>query len=208
MINKKIFFSLFFLVISQIVTSQVRINEMTKEDKKLFEKLAKRNIKELGDRIKIISSVKDAKIKEKLISGQARHFIKDSKIEVGWIDKKTKKLRKKALNIKSYLRNEINKYQTKYDIVDIEFISFKTTDLKPNPNKINSYYFDYTVVQKFSVKKNFSKKNTEDIRELNYDYQDKTTKGGRIYIQKKNTVTGSKWKLLFGNISVMEVKVM
>jgi len=210
--NKSTYFLLLFVFVLSTTFSQntnVRFNEISKEDQKGFQKQVKDNIKNLGYRLKVLAKVNDVTVQKNIIEAQLDYFIKDAKFQTGTINKKNKRIIKKEYSVKNYLTNIVTKYKKQNtDIIDIEFASFNVgSKLIPVQGKVNEYYFEFSFTQIFRRGKKSKNKNAEGIVDVDYTYVDITKKKGRVYLKKKNTILGSKWKLYFGDILVEDIKV-
>lgn len=189
--------------------SGIRFNEITPEQQKLFSEQIEENIKNLGYRLRILANEEDKTVQRNIITAQLDYFIEGAKFQTGTINRRDKKIIKKEYTVSHYLTNVVANYKkSEIEIIDIEFASFNVGNkLTPVKGKPNEYYFEFTFTQIFRRGKKGRKKNAEGISDIEYSYIDITKKKGKVFVKKKNTVLGTKWKLYFGDILVEDVKI-
>lgn len=204
-----IFFTLLNTGSALAQKSSVRFKEITPQQQKLFKEQIEENIKNLGYRLRVLSNEENKTVQKNIIAAQLDYFIEGAKFQTGTINKRDKKIVKKEYSVTNYLTNIVANYKkSDIEIIDIEFASFEVGNkLIPVKGKLNEYYFEFTFTQIFRRGKIGKKKNAEGISDIEYSYVDTTKKKGRVYVKKKNTVLGSKWKLYFGDILVEDVKI-
>lgn len=205
--KKKIILLSLFLLIGQVMFGQLGNNELNREDIKGFAKQAEKRISRLGKRLKILARA-TGKVRKNIIEAQTRDFADKAKFQIGSnVNGETKVTREYF--VKEYLES-LSKYRKRGEILNIEFISINVdSELKKDPIKKNRYYFEYSFTQVFERCKKSIKKNNEDFtKNSKYCYKDKTRKGGKIFLEKRTTILGNKWKLFFGNVLVQDVTLL
>ena len=186
---------------------EVRFGELTPQQKEEFKVQARENIKNLGYNIGVLAKASDREVQEKIIEAQLRYFREGAMFQTGWIGKDGKvKTTGKGQTVEVYLRNKVVKYRkTSLDMIEIEFVSFNlTSDLKPVRGKPGMYYMEYEFIQVF--RKGKRRKSREGLDIMDASYVDTTKKKGKIFIERKSTILGTKWKLFFGDITVDDVQ--
>lgn len=202
---------LFFILLNTGTTlaqkSTIRFKEINPEQQKKFQAQIQENIKNLGYRLQILANEENITVQNNIIEAQLDYFIDGAYFQ--WGNKRGKTKIIDSLPVKEYLKNKVAKYKkSDIEIIDIEFASFEVgKKLIPVKGKLNEYYFEFSFTQIFRRGKKAKKKNAEGISDIEYSYTDSTKKKGRVYIKKKNTVLGSKWKLYFGDILVEDIKI-
>ena len=208
--KKNIFLIIIFVFVSNNVNAQkssVRFKEISPKQQEVFKEKVEENIKNLGYRLNVLANEDNKSVQNNIIKAQLDYFTDEAYFQ--WGNKRRNKTIKDSLPVEKYLRNKVAGYKkSNLDIIDIEFASFEVgSRLIPVKGKLNEYYFEFTFTQIFRKGKKGKYKDIEGIKDIEYSYVDTTTKKGRVYVKKKNTVLGSKWQLYFGDILVEDVKI-
>ncbi|WP_298370320.1 hypothetical protein [uncultured Lutibacter sp.] len=198
---RKIILILFFFGGLFLGHSQ-KFDTMSDADKENFKIKAIEKIKLLGFTFDKIATSRNIEDKNRIIESILPSFV--LKPEQATIEVASRK-GKNDYPIETYLREKLKNYKKRYAVVDIDFVSFDIKDLRPHRTEPNSYYMEYTIVQKFCGSK-LGNRNKEGL--LQYDYCDYTTKKGSFLIKKVNTILGSKWKMLYESIYVVDIKIL
>lgn len=180
--------------------------ELTQKDKDEFQRRAVRMIELFKEALEIIPSFEGEPIlKDKAIKNTLRLFVNGASIELLYANGGKAKMR-----MPKYL-NSLRNYASQGELVNIEIIDFNIDDIKHHPTQLGKYIVEYEFVQLFQKKKNFTPDpllSDEDIKLLEYDYVDKTTKSGTAIVEKKATSEGTKWIMLLGDIEADKIVVL
>jgi hypothetical protein len=194
-----VLFFIFLTVSSDALFAQ---NALAGEDLERFKKRAVEYIDNFQNLIKDMVATKDPEDKKEDITAILFYFIENSKMEVANLSGNNRKVL-----LKDYLTNSVAKYNERFAMVVLEF-DVAQNELEEFIEKRDSngeiyYEAAFTFVQIFKAIKNPVVNDVE--HPLKYDVSDKTKKRGVIIVKKGMTITGEKWILKLGDISVEEI---
>jgi hypothetical protein len=180
--------------------------ELTQQDKQELEYRAGRMVKLFTTSLETIPGFSGEPIlKDKAIQNTLALFVKDATIEL--LLASGERLTK---TMPVYL-NSLREYKNKGSLVNIEVIDFTVDKIKKDPKKMGRYIVEFKFVQIFRKKKNYTPDPlaTEgELRELEWDYVDRTEKSGVAYVKKVTTRHGTKLQMLLGNVEADNVEVL
>lgn len=177
-----------------------KFKTISKQDIANMTALATQKIKNLSQAFQDIPTIKNKVNKNNIIRETRKQFTDSATVEIGYANRKNE-----TVLIDSYLKNRLTGYGKRYKIVDVYFVSFKLGKFKPLKGKPGQYVMNYSFVQRFS-RSSKGKRNPEGL--VIYDYQDETTKTGKLIIKQVTDVIGTHWKMFFDSIHVKDIKVL
>lgn len=183
---------------------------LTKNEKKEFEQRAERMINLFTETLTIIPSFNPGRdegiLRDKAIRNTLRLFTKEATMSLA----KANGTITDPMPIAAYL-NALTNYSNKQELVAIDIIDFTIDSLKPHPTQLGSYIVTFEFVQRFRKKKNFvidPLSNSEDLKLIEYDYEDVTTKSGSAVVKKVTNQSGSRWVMYLDDVEAEDIEVI
>lgn len=108
------------------------------------------------------------------------------------------------IKISEYLSQKVPKYAKNYGVVVIDFIAINVGNFKEKKHDNGKIYYE----AKIKFKQRFcrsAKTSNGDDEIVEFEYCDKTEKGGTIVLEQKTNRKGNYWQLLLGNINVESI---
>ena len=186
---------IFVLFISTI--SAQKFNVLSKQEKVDLKLLAAEYIEEFNQHLKVIPKMSNENIRKKMVNRLIKKFMDGATIQVA-----NSKDNINTIPVTKYLDKVLKSYGSRFKIIDIEITSVNISNIKPMKSKPGYYYADFVFVQKYC--RSSTNRNIEGI--VHYDYCDETTKSGKFIVKKVTTSQGTRWKLFYGDIKVIDYK--
>ena len=195
--KKKYSFILLFIISFVATTNAQKFNVLSQSEKDDLKLLAKEYIEEFNQDLKVLPKISNEKIRKKMVNRLKNKFMEGATIQVA-----NSKDNINTILVTKYLDKVLKSYGTRFKIIDIEITSVNISNIKPMEGKPGYYYADFVFTQRYC--RSNTNRDVEGI--VHYDYCDETTKSGKFIVKKVTTSQGTRWKLFYGNIKVIDYK--
>ncbi|MEX0997620.1 MAG: hypothetical protein WDZ45_11265 [Flavobacteriaceae bacterium] len=202
----KLVFVCFLFALSSLSAQKL---ELTQEEKTEFKNRAERMIKLFTETLTVIpsfnSDTEERILRDKAIRNTLRLFTKTATMQIMLANGT-----KRTSPMPTYL-NSLTDYEAKRELVHIDIIEFNVDAMRPHPTQLGSYIVSFEFVQRFSKKKNYTPdpfENSENLKQMEWDYVDITTKSGSAIVKKHTDQSGTKWIMLLDDVEANDIEVV
>lgn len=196
----KIFFQI--LILFAICAPIYSQNKLSPEDLAIMQKRATQYVLNFEYYIKTIAQTKEMEGKKKDIICVLDLFENNATIEVSNLNGT-----KKVYPISYYMNNVVAKYQQRYSVVVIEFLTIEIGKFKEKEDENGEIFYESTFkyTQLFCAQKSGLRYTEYEKRSFaTCDYKDKSKKRGKVIVKKVTTINGESWLLYLSDITVEE----